>query len=226
MSPKRPKLNDVVLLFAFVAFGFGAWRHLGLVAFVAPYAAAPSAAALLDHALLPSDRRREMLGAALAGAVVVATFFLGGGIPREPVFHYDRSVPLPVEAANFIAEHQPPGKLFNEYTWGGYLMYRFKPTPVVFVDGRNDLYPPEFMADFMSVLSGAPGSEGILDRHSVGSVLVGYTRENAGLLRKLLASGWVCVHRSAAAVPVVLLVRRTDRSEALIDAFGAPLDPP
>ena len=180
LSPRRPALHDVALLLAFVAFGFSAWRHLGLVVFMAPYAAAPSAAALLDRARIPGDRRRSLLAVALAGLTLVATFFLGGGFPEKDVFHYDRSVPLPVEAANFIAEHHPPGKLFNEYLWGGYLIYRFMPNPVVFVDGRNDLYPPEFMADFFRVQSGAPGYEEVLDRHGIGSALLNYSRRTGG----------------------------------------------
>ena len=49
----------------------------------------------------------------------------------------------PVEAANWILENLPVEKLklYNEYNYGSYLLYRGIP---VFIDSRADLYAPEF----------------------------------------------------------------------------------
>ena len=49
----------------------------------------------------------------------------------------------PVEASNYILENLDLQnmKLFNEYNYGSYLLYRGIP---VFIDSRADLYAPEF----------------------------------------------------------------------------------
>lgn len=54
----------------------------------------------------------------------------------------------PVQAANFILEEAEKGnidlnamKIFNDYNYGSYLLYRGIP---VFIDSRADLYSPEF----------------------------------------------------------------------------------
>ncbi len=45
----------------------------------------------------------------------------------------------PVYAVNFI-KHNLHGHMFNEYGYGGYLLYHLYPEQKVFIDGRTDLY--------------------------------------------------------------------------------------
>ena len=47
---------------------------------------------------------------------------------------------FPAQAAAYLHQNPPPGPLFNEYDWGGYLIWRLGPRQKVFVDGRSDLY--------------------------------------------------------------------------------------
>ncbi|MGH9845662.1 MAG: hypothetical protein ACREEM_43695 [Blastocatellia bacterium] len=46
----------------------------------------------------------------------------------------------PVEAADFVLQSSPPGLLFANDQFGGYLIYRLYPKIKVFVDGRSDFY--------------------------------------------------------------------------------------
>jgi hypothetical protein len=52
----------------------------------------------------------------------------------------------PTVAAAFVEARVPPrtGRLINEYTWGGYLSWRLGPRFKVLLDGRTNLYTPEF----------------------------------------------------------------------------------
>ena len=47
---------------------------------------------------------------------------------------------LPLEAAEYLRDHDPPGFMFNSYNWGGYLIWSLYPDRLVFIDGRTDLY--------------------------------------------------------------------------------------
>ena len=53
------------------------------------------------------------------------------------------------QAAAFLRENPPPGKMWNAFNYGGYLLYALSPQhKKVFIDGRNDtVYPEAFFAE-------------------------------------------------------------------------------
>jgi hypothetical protein len=44
----------------------------------------------------------------------------------------------PVDAAEFVKTTRPPGKMWNSFDLGGYLLFRLAPEIPVSIDGRND----------------------------------------------------------------------------------------
>jgi len=65
----------------------------------------------------------------------------------------------------------PPGRLFNSYNWGGYLLWELPEYPV-FIDGRTDLYNDELINEWLQVMRGEPGWQEALDRWQVRLVLL------------------------------------------------------
>ncbi len=47
-------------------------------------------------------------------------------------------------AVNFVEKNKLPGRIFNNFDIGSYLIYRLYPKYPVFVDGRPEAYPKEF----------------------------------------------------------------------------------
>lgn len=78
---------------------------------------------------------------------------------------------LPVAAVEQIRETRPPGRLFNAYNWGAYLLWALPEYPV-FVDGRTDLYDDEIISQWFLVVRTEPGWEAVLDEWDVRLVLV------------------------------------------------------
>jgi len=76
---------------------------------------------------------------------------------------------FPVAAVAKLASGAIPvnGEVFNDYGWGGYLLWAL-PERKVFIDGRNDFYGKELVDDFNSVDDVQPGWEGVLEKHRVG----------------------------------------------------------
>ncbi len=72
--------------------------------------------------------------------VILVSFILYKGKINSPIVS---SASYPVEAADFILENLDVEniKLYNEYNYGSYLLYRGIP---VFIDSRADLYTPQF----------------------------------------------------------------------------------
>lgn len=81
-----------------------------------------------------------MIGILVAG---VGVYYGGKFIDKKKDNNYVSTSSYPVEAADWILENLDVNniKLFNEYNYGSYLLYRGIP---VFIDSRADLYAPEF----------------------------------------------------------------------------------
>lgn len=57
----------------------------------------------------------------------------------------------PVNSVNFIQKYKPEGNMFNEYSYGGYLLYYLYPQKQVFFDGRTEMYLCCEMPDTMEL---------------------------------------------------------------------------
>jgi hypothetical protein len=71
----------------------------------------------------------------------------------------DARFPYPVGAVTFlegVASLGAPPRVFNEYAWGGYLLYRLYPRATVFIDGRADLYRDRIFDEYGTIHELAP----------------------------------------------------------------------
>ena len=179
-SRRRLALTDFLLLAGFGYLGFTAARNIALFALAAlPPLSRHSAAALaaLGRALRlkplegETPPRLRRLNLVLLGAVVLAV--LARTLPVLPQAANDAHFrqQFPAAAAEAVAQAAPPGKLFNSYNYGGYLVWALRAYPV-FVDGRTDLYDDEIIGEWLSALRAEPGWEQILHQRQIGVVLI------------------------------------------------------
>jgi hypothetical protein len=109
-------------------------------------------------------------------AVVVAALSLTWAVSFDRLSPYrwgwgvDESK-FPVAAANLLSTGRLPGRLYNDYSSGSYLIYRLPPEVGVFQDGRLQAYPAEFMAQFNSQFSQEEWP-GLLKKYGVNTALV------------------------------------------------------
>jgi hypothetical protein len=90
---------------------------------------------------------------------------------------------FPVEAARAVAERDLPGPLFNDFNWGGYLIWALPDRPVV-VDGRTNLHGDERILRIGNVWAGGPGWDADSDLHAAKLVVADAQSPLAGLLTK------------------------------------------
>jgi hypothetical protein len=101
----------------------------------------------------------------------------------------------PVKAAEFLQQRGwEKGRLFNSYTWGGYLLWK---GVRVFIDGRADVYTP-LIDDFARAYYAKPGWENVLDRFEIQTVLIEPGSPLAGQLER--RSGWEKAYADGVAV--------------------------
>jgi hypothetical protein len=93
----------------------------------------------------------------------------------------------PAAAVDFMTKEKPPQPIYNEYGWGGYLIWRLYPEYRVNMDGRADVYGDELIEEFLAVNVGEPGWRSFLDKRGVRTALLRPDAPLASLLREDLA---------------------------------------
>jgi hypothetical protein len=88
----------------------------------------------------------------------------------------------PVSGVAYIKDHDLRGNLFNQFEWGGYLIYALYPHQRLFIDGRPDVYGPGILQEYLTVAELRPGWRMVLDKYSVQLVLVDRSGPLAGEL--------------------------------------------
>src|SRR5206468_10689772 len=95
---------------------------------------------------------------------------------------------FPAAAVNFIQSQRPPQPIFNEYDWGGYLIWRLYPDYRVYIDGRADVYGDQYLEEFLNARDGIGDWRAPLEREGVRTVFVKPEAPLASLLRR--DGGW------------------------------------
>jgi hypothetical protein len=135
-----------------------------------------------------------MVGLLVGGRVGV------GFSPR--VFEAENPL-LPLAGIAELRRQPPQGNLFNDYNWGGSLVYLVPEIPV-FTDGRTDLYGDAFLLRYLQTLNGAQEWRETLQDYAIASVFIPPKTPLATLLRE--EAGWRVRYEDE----VSILFERTD----------------
>ncbi|HEY6121869.1 MAG TPA: hypothetical protein VIV66_18070, partial [Pyrinomonadaceae bacterium] len=90
---------------------------------------------------------------------------------------------FPAAAVTFMSSRQTPQPIYNEYGWGGYLIWRLYPDYRVYIDGRADVYGDSFLKEFLMVHDGEPNWREPLQRNGIRTVVIKPSAPLASLLK-------------------------------------------
>ena len=94
---------------------------------------------------------KNFLNLTLIGLLLVgAGWKIANVNEREFVLQAERGV-FPVDAVEWLKSSGITGNMFNDYNWGGYLIWHMRETPI-FVDGRTDLFGDEILDDYLNIM--------------------------------------------------------------------------
>jgi hypothetical protein len=96
----------------------------------------------------------------------------------------------PVGAVKYLNQQGAEGRIFNEYNWGGYIIWSDAKLKV-FVDGRTDLFGDTIIGEWMQIVQAEDDWAGKLDQWKVDWVLVDINRP---LVSALPVSHWEKVY--------------------------------
>ncbi len=179
---RRPRLDtfETLLLVMAGVFAFRARRDLWflVVASLAVLATA-NRGAVPDTARLRLPRRHVLaLGVMLAGVVLLLAWCRD---LREERLRDTVAEVFPVRAAAVVAERGFAGPLYNDFNWGGYLIWSLPHLPVV-LDGRTNLHGDERILRIGNTWAGGPGWQDDPDLAAAGIVFADARTPLAALL--------------------------------------------
>lgn len=216
LNQKRISWTNRLLLLFFANAAFRYVRQVSLAAiFLTP---------LLIELIIPwAERFRSLLpakkddakqlalspftGPVVTFSLAVALFITGSVNPPAWQRLSEKIFPLPESfspaAVRYLAEHPPSGRMFNEYSLGGYLIYALDPPRQVFIDGRADMYGEKIFTDYGKIARADKEADALLAQYGVDWIIFPWDRP---LLRYLKAGGdWAEVYLDS---KVAILVRK------------------
>jgi len=111
---------------------------------------------------------------------------------------------FPKAAVDYMQAHRLPQPIFNDYAWGGYLIWRLYPDYPVFIDGRADVFGEKLVEQFIEVHDAKPRWRELLQQFGTQTVLV----ERDSAIASLLTNDgrWQKVFEDKQAVVFVLKI--------------------
>lgn len=213
LSERRIDLGDLALFAGFAYLALVATRNIALFALIAPPIltrhAAPALASVAERrpALAPILDGRSPAGPTpprLARLnwgllIIIVGFAVARGLAATHVTTAELAARngLPAAAVDAVGRALPPGRMFNTYDWGGYLIWRLYPDQRVYIDGRADLYGDAFVRQYFGMISGQDDWRRALAGADVRTVLINTAAPLADLLGR--EPGWTRRYRDSIA---------------------------
>ncbi len=73
---------------------------------------------------------------------------------------------FPVAASDWLETHPQSGNMFNDFNWGGYLLFRVWPRDKVFLDSQTDFYGEALAREYETALTAGEGWESVLEKYA------------------------------------------------------------
>lgn len=138
----------------------------------------------------PINDKHAINAVLMLAALTAMVWFL----PSQAKLENTISKQVPVAATRYLRRHPISGRMFNDYGYGGYLVWALAPQRQVFIDGRGDIYEwgGAFSA-YANVIELKPDALAVLQSYRISFCLI---RPNGALATLLGASsGWKEVYR-------------------------------
>ncbi len=161
---RRHRRLDAVTLLGFAALSLKAVRMVPFAVLLS----VPGNAEAVWLLFRRRERLANLLGFILsAGAVVLVV------APRLPLSAALDPRTTPEAAASYVLRHDVPGRFYNDMQYGAYLMWRWFPDRLVYMDNRTELFS-DLAASERAAVSDVVSFKVFIDRWGVSGAVLDY----------------------------------------------------
>jgi hypothetical protein len=196
-SQKRIEWSDLSLTLGTILLSLWASRNIALFAVVATPTLSRQFDAFLTERGWQIRPMTSVRGARLILNWVLLILIVFGGLAKivsdlnaENVEEVQSEF-FPMQALAYLRENPPEGNMYNNYNWGGLMIYTVRDVPV-FVDGRTDLYGDDLLGDYFNAFLGASDWRDLFDAYDIEAAFLPDESALTTLLRE--DSGWQVVY--------------------------------
>jgi hypothetical protein len=188
------------LLAGFTALAMTSSRNMHLYGVAAPFVLAGPAVGILESALGRVTSAVAKIEAQLKGflwpvaTIMITLLLLVSGYMGKDYF-IDPKL-FPVGAVDWLGEHPQPGRMFNDFLWGGYIEWRLWPSQKGFIDSQSDL-TGEATKLYLTAIIPGDGWRSVLQAYDVQWVIMPV---NSALSRELVNDGWHILYSDPTAI--------------------------
>jgi hypothetical protein len=176
-NQKPPPYAHRLLLSGWAVMGLYSARNIPLFAIIAaPILSRTLADILSNTGWKAVENNLLKIEQSLRGAMwtiisILAAVYLMSSSAMRTYNRFDPAI-FPVDAVNWLEENPQEGRVFNYFSWGGYLLYRQWPKILVFIDGQTDFYGEALTRDYEQAITLSSNWEAVLEQHEVGWALL------------------------------------------------------
>jgi hypothetical protein len=154
----------------------------------------------IEEQLSSLDRQARWPIIPLTVALLMVTFFAGHYLYKhKTMFQFNPQV-FPVQAMDWLKTHHQSGNMFNEFNWGGYILYRVWPPEQVFLDSQSDFYGEALMREYEQITSIRGDWENLLESYQVRWAIL---PSDGPLAKELEKQGWIIGYQDQTAAILV-----------------------
>lgn len=206
---------DVVLAAMALGLGLGSMRHLPVLAILG---AGPAASGLAVLSRAWTGRLRGLIAIAATAVLLASTLTRPVALPGPalaPAHFPERGLAF---VQGLPPELRPRGALFNEFGYGGFLLFHLWPEHRVYIDGRTDLvYPAAHVERYIACLHDPRVFAQEAKARNLQWVWLDNVPMDRARLHFDLDPAWTLVHASRRSL---VYVRRDGVNAALAQAHG------
>lgn len=162
ISRKTVRLEDVLMLGLVTYLAMFGVRNIALFVFVTGPIWAEHLAALI-----PGQRPQQQLVGLnwllMAAVLAYGVYAFPPQMSVDEMVNKDR---FPYEAVQYMRENNLDGTLFNDYAWGGYLLWTRFPANKIFIDGRADIYEDKVLPEYVEIMKLKPNAYYLLLKYN------------------------------------------------------------
>lgn len=241
INHKRVDISDFILWLSFLIFSFIAVRNIAYFSIVAAYV-------IFNNIHLAFKDKDISLFSKLPKKIQVISFYVvmvflftypakGAAKYLESAnYNFDTyklksallglsELRYPEKALNFLLKYDFPKHMFNDFNSGSYLIGRGFPRRQVFIDGRTELYGPDFFENYVAFCEGQKEIlEKTLTQYNIKGVFLtnGDNDLHAALLRYFFKNPhWKTVYFDECAM---IFLKDVEENSSLIKKFQIDLN--